>query len=213
MQANCQSLPRPRLRCSPHSPAMLGVVRRWDLTSCPLERQSPLETVVQGTGLHETSLAPWQLCGGRACLQSLRAQEQDGSAQCQWVGLGGVGAVAAHIWGWTCLSSPGPDPPAFFPKTSYSWCGLCFWYLRNSCFTVALFLAKIDQLPRDEKCTKPCNLVTLVTSVRNYRHKTTIFSLISFMAIHIYVYLAKVWFIAVVAILPNIILRDNSSHF
>lgn len=164
VQANCRLLPRPQLRCSPRSPAMPGAVRRWDLTSCPPERRSPPGRVVWGTGL----LAPRQLCGGHECLQSLRAQERGSSAQRPWAGLGAVGPVAAHIWWWMCLSSPGPDLPAFFPKPSYSWCALCFWYLRNSCFRVALFLSKKDQLPRDEKCTKPCNLVTLVTSVRNY---------------------------------------------
>jgi len=142
-------------------------VRRRDLTSCPREGPSPPCRVVRGTGLHETGLAPGQLCGGCACLQSLWAQEPGGSAQRPWAGPGGGGAMAVHVQGWTCLSSPGPDPPAFLSQTSCSWCGLCFWYLRNSCLRVALFLAKIDRLPRDEKCTKPCNLVTLVTPVRN----------------------------------------------
>lgn len=132
-------------------------------------------------------------------------------------GAGGVGALSGELTchGESATPLSGQPPLPFFPKpiSPDVVCVSVPQALSNYSFRVALFLAKTDHLPRKEKCTKPCNLLTSVTSVRNYQHKTSIFFLDLFYSNTYLCLFAKVSFIAIATMLLNIFLTGNLSCF
>lgn len=175
---------------SPPAPLRVGG-RQWDKCSgqVPTKLALPL-------GGHASSMCTCRPCGHR-------------SRRC-W------GPVRRADLPWEkCYSSPRQTPLAFFPKpiSPDVVCVSVPQAQSNYSFRVALFLAKTDHLPRNEKCTKPCNLLTSVTSVRNYQHKTNIFFLDLFYSNTYLCLFAKVSFIAIATMFLNIFLTGNLSCF